>query len=313
MVDRYCRLVCDEGVSPDAVLAFTFTDKAAAELRQRIRAELAAAGRGRLRAGPRAARRDRRRLGDDDPRLLQPAARRPPGRGRDRPPLPGARRAGGRAGGARGLRRGARGVPRRAATRRARRPSRPSRSTACGRSSPAPTPSCAAAAIAEPRLPEPPQPDVAGALRRAAEAAAEALGGAEAEQTPSASCSSGRSSALAGARARRPASTSCAALRTDSKAKAMAAYREAIDAAVARAAEAGEGGEAYRHVADAARALLRALRGGQGAARRDRLRGPADPRRAAARADRDRRAPTGPASATCWSTSSRTPTACSCG
>ena len=41
MVDRYCRLVCDEGVSPDAVLAFTFTDKAAAELRQRIRAELA--------------------------------------------------------------------------------------------------------------------------------------------------------------------------------------------------------------------------------------------------------------------------------
>ena len=42
MVDRYCRLVCDEGASPDAVLAFTFTDKAAAELRQRIAAELAA-------------------------------------------------------------------------------------------------------------------------------------------------------------------------------------------------------------------------------------------------------------------------------
>ena len=40
MVDRYCRLVCEEGVSPDAVLAFTFTDKAAAELRQRIRAEI---------------------------------------------------------------------------------------------------------------------------------------------------------------------------------------------------------------------------------------------------------------------------------
>ncbi|HEX3239299.1 MAG TPA: UvrD-helicase domain-containing protein [Solirubrobacterales bacterium] len=41
MVDRYCRLACDEGVSPDAILAFTFTDKAAAELRARIRAELA--------------------------------------------------------------------------------------------------------------------------------------------------------------------------------------------------------------------------------------------------------------------------------
>ena len=41
MVDRYCRLVCDERGLADAVLAFTFTDKAAAELRQRIRAELA--------------------------------------------------------------------------------------------------------------------------------------------------------------------------------------------------------------------------------------------------------------------------------
>ncbi|HET8815730.1 MAG TPA: UvrD-helicase domain-containing protein [Solirubrobacterales bacterium] len=41
MVERYCRLVCDQGVPPDAVLAITFTEKAAGELRQRIRADLA--------------------------------------------------------------------------------------------------------------------------------------------------------------------------------------------------------------------------------------------------------------------------------
>jgi len=48
MVERYVRLVVDEGISPDAVLAFTFTDKAAAELRARVRAELSrrAAGEG---------------------------------------------------------------------------------------------------------------------------------------------------------------------------------------------------------------------------------------------------------------------------
>ncbi len=57
MVDRYCRLACEEEVSPEAILAITFTEKAAAELRQRIRAELAA----RSRAG---AARARELLGD---------------------------------------------------------------------------------------------------------------------------------------------------------------------------------------------------------------------------------------------------------
>ncbi|MFI5028089.1 MAG: UvrD-helicase domain-containing protein [Solirubrobacterales bacterium] len=41
MVDRYCRLACEQKLSLDAILAVTFTEKAAAELRQRIRAELA--------------------------------------------------------------------------------------------------------------------------------------------------------------------------------------------------------------------------------------------------------------------------------
>ncbi len=47
MVDRYCRLVCEEGVSPDAILAFTFTDKAAAELRAADPRRAGAPGRGR--------------------------------------------------------------------------------------------------------------------------------------------------------------------------------------------------------------------------------------------------------------------------
>ena len=41
MVDRFCHLICEKGVLPGAILAITFTDRAATELQQRIAAELA--------------------------------------------------------------------------------------------------------------------------------------------------------------------------------------------------------------------------------------------------------------------------------
>jgi ATP-dependent helicase/nuclease subunit A len=41
LVSRYCDAVTEDGVGIDAILAFTFTEKAAGELRSRIRAELA--------------------------------------------------------------------------------------------------------------------------------------------------------------------------------------------------------------------------------------------------------------------------------
>ena len=40
LVDRYCAAVADDGISPEAILAFTFTERAAGELRRRVRAEL---------------------------------------------------------------------------------------------------------------------------------------------------------------------------------------------------------------------------------------------------------------------------------
>jgi ATP-dependent helicase/nuclease subunit A len=40
LVDRYCEAVVVDDVPPDGILAFTFTDRAAAQLRQRIRDEL---------------------------------------------------------------------------------------------------------------------------------------------------------------------------------------------------------------------------------------------------------------------------------
>jgi ATP-dependent helicase/nuclease subunit A len=250
MVDRYCRLVCDEGISPDAVLAFTFTDKAAAELRQRIRAALTA----RAEAGEERARALLGAIGgawvttihgfcnrllaghpvaagiDPGFRLLDAAEAERVAReafdealeaflatgDADRERTVAAFDVG-------GLRAIAIGVH---AELRSR-------------------------GVAEPRLPEPPAPDADGALRRLAEAAEATL--AELKESDPNRDLVERALSLAregGAGEELPTLDELAGLRSESSARAMASYREAIDAAVARVAEAGEGGAAYRHIGE---------------------------------------------------------------
>jgi ATP-dependent helicase/nuclease subunit A len=265
IVDRYCRLVCEQGVSPDAILAFTFTDKAAAELRQRIRAEIEH----RAESGSERARRLLPGLGGSwvttihgfcnrllsahpvavgiDPRfrvLDAPEAERVAVEAfeealeafltdgeRERENTVAAFDIAGLRGIVLGVH----------AELRSR-------------------------GEEEPRLPEQPEPDVWGALREAAEIAAETI----AELKPG-SANHGlteRALALLDRAENIPDLGEIASLRTTSKAKPMAAYKEAIDAAVSRVAEAGEGGLAYRHVAELLRlfserfALAKARRAG---------------------------------------------------
>jgi ATP-dependent exoDNAse (exonuclease V) beta subunit len=247
MVDRYCRLVCERGVSPDSVLAFTFTDKAAAELRQRIRAEIER----RAEAGSERARELLPRLGSAWVTTIHGFCNRllsahpvavgidPRFRVLDAPETERAAReafdealeaflatgeherevtvAAFDIGGLRAMVIGAH------AELRSR-------------------------GVAEPRLPEPPEPDVRGALRDAAAAAADALselkpGSANHELAE-------RALALLEDSGDPPSLDQIAALRTGSKSKPIAAYREAIETALSRVAEAGEGGLAYRHVAE---------------------------------------------------------------
>jgi ATP-dependent helicase/nuclease subunit A len=247
MVDRYCRLVCEQGISPDAVLAFTFTEKAAAELRQRIRAELER----RAETGSERADELLPRLGGAwvttihgfcnrllsahpvavgiDPRfrvLDAPETERAAGEAFDEA-LEAFLAEGDRArentvaafdiGGLRGIVLGVH------AEMRSR-------------------------GAAEPRLPEPPHPDVPAALRDAAAVAAEALG----ELKPGSPNHElvERALVLLNDADRVPGLDEMASLRTASKAKPIAAYKDAIEAALSRIAEAGEGGIAYRHVAE---------------------------------------------------------------
>jgi ATP-dependent helicase/nuclease subunit A len=246
MVDRYCRLVCDLGISADAVLAFTFTDKAAAELRQRIRTALELrAAEGSERAGellttaasawvttihgfcnrllaghPVAAGIDPRfRVldGPESERAAREAFDEALGEflaggeeGRERTV------AAFEIGGLRAIVSGAH------AELRSR-------------------------GVAAPRLPQPPRPDPEAAVRRAAAVAAETL--EELKPADSNRDLVERAREALG-RGGNPDLDELVGLRTDSRAKAMAAYREAVDTAVSRAAEAGEGGEAYDHVAE---------------------------------------------------------------
>jgi ATP-dependent exoDNAse (exonuclease V) beta subunit len=247
MVDRYCRLVCEQGVSPDAVLAFTFTDKAAAELRQRIRTEIEL----RAEQGSERARGLLPGLGAAwvttihgfcnrllsahpvaigiDPRFRvidAPEAERAAREAFDEALEAFLGEAGEEGedtiaafdiGGLRGM------VIAAHAELRSR-------------------------GAAEPALPDPPAPDLPGALRRAAEAAertAEELkpGSANRELVE-------RALELLTDPAGPPTLDELASVRTGSKAQPMAEYREAIEAALTAVAEAGDGGRAYRHLGE---------------------------------------------------------------
>jgi ATP-dependent helicase/nuclease subunit A len=262
MVDRYCRLICDKGVSPDAILAFTFTDKAAAELRQRIRAELSR----RAEAGSERAAELLSGIGGAWITTIHGFCNR----------ILAAHPV------AAGIDPGFRILDTPEATRAAReafddalqdflaadgpfcqpkddkssrRPPVYSREELVATFEVEGLRALITAVHAElhsrgearPRLPEAPPCDPAAALEAVALAADECL--AELKETDPKRETLER--ALERLRAPGPAPNldELRALRTSSKAKAIMPYREAIEAAISRCAEAGEGGEAYAHLA----------------------------------------------------------------
>jgi ATP-dependent helicase/nuclease subunit A len=252
MVERYCRLVCDSGLSPDAVLAFTFTDKAATELRQRIRAEL----------GQRAERGSERAAGvlagiggawvttihGFCNRVL---AAHPVAAGVDP---------------------GFRVLDAPETGRAAREAFDDALVDFLKAGDPAREETVAAfdleglrgmiagvhaelrsRGVAAPRLPEPPRPDPEAAIAHAIEAAGECL--AELEEKNGKRTEAERElleQALARLSAPGPVPglDELRTLATGSRAKTLAPYREAIEAAISRVAEAGEGAVAYGHLAE---------------------------------------------------------------
>ena len=312
MVDRYCRLVCDKGVSPDAILAFTFTDKAAAELRQRIRAELAR----RAEAGSERARELLATIGGAwittihgfCNRLLgghPVAAGIDPGfRVLDAPET------------VRAAREAFDEALREFLAEPARLSARnwwpPSRSTACGRWSTAVHAELRSRGEAEPHLPEPPPADLPAALEACRGRRRRGARGAEGGATRSASRSS---AALARLRepGEPPGLDELRALRTDSRAKVVLAVPRGDrggDLRVApRPARAAPPTATWASCCGCSRPASRPPRnGGPGSTSRT-----CRCWRHACWSGRRSARPTAAASATCWSTSSRTPTACSCG
>ncbi|HMI81410.1 MAG TPA: UvrD-helicase domain-containing protein, partial [Solirubrobacterales bacterium] len=247
MVDRYCRLVCDSGVPPDAILAFTFTDKAAGELRQRIRAELGRrAERGSERAAAALAGIGSAWVTTIHGFCNRVLAAHPVAAGVDP---------------------GFRVLDAPEAARAAREAFDDALVEFLAGGDPAREETVAAydveglrgaiaavhdelrsRGVADPQLPEPPPADPAAALRRAAEAAEECL--AELKEGDGKRELPERALALLGAPGAAPSLEELRSLATTSKAKALASYREAIDAAVAHTAEAGEGGVAYGHLGE---------------------------------------------------------------
>jgi ATP-dependent helicase/nuclease subunit A len=247
MVDRYCRLVCDGGLSPDAVLAFTFTEKAAAELRQRIRAEL---GR-RAECGSERAAAVLAGLGGAWITTIHGFCNRvlaahPVAAGVD----PGFRVLD-----APEAARAAREafddalVEFLAAGDRAREETVAAYDVEGLRGAiVAIHEELRSRGVADPQLPEPPAADPAAAIRRAAEAASECL--QELKEGDGKREPLQRALARLGASGPPPSLDELRALATPSRAKALLPYREAIETAIARTAEAGEGGAAYRHLAE---------------------------------------------------------------
>jgi ATP-dependent helicase/nuclease subunit A len=249
MVDRYCRLACEEGVPIDEILTITFTEKAAAELRQRIRAELA----GRAERGSERARELLGGLGGAWITTIHGLCHRllsshPVAAGVD---------------------------PRfqvldaAEAERAAREAFDRTLEAFLSGDGPADRERTVASygidalrglvvgaheelrsrGIAAPLLPEPPVSDVPAALRKAEQVAIETL--AELGERSRARPLVERAvDVLAGGDTGRRSLDEIAALRDGGKAKEVEAYREAIEAATARVAEAGEGGVAYAHAGE---------------------------------------------------------------